>query len=253
MTGLVYATASPDLVQPQPPAGSCHSRGSGLFALPDPRCTPGALNPAVTQADIGRTICADGWTATVRPPESITEPEKQASMASYGLGGSLGVYEYDHLVPLELGGAPNSPRNLWPEPDYSNPSGYDLNPKDRVEYELNREVCDGRISLAAAQHEIATNWVAVYRRDFGAPAVTGGASGSCTVTASYNSTYDDWDVYVHSNQPDASATVTDSAGRSASWHTDGGGYADVYLHAPRSAAGQRLTARVGSAECTTTM
>lgn len=251
--GLIYATAAADVVQPQPPAGSCHSRGSGLFVLPDPGCTPGALDPAVTQADIGSTICADGWTATIRPPEAITEPEKQASMGAYGLGGYLGGYEYDHLVPLELGGAPNSPRNLWPEPDYPNPSGYDLNPKDRVEYALNGEVCDGRISLAVAQREIATDWVAAYRREFGTPAVSGGSGGSCTVTASYNSSYGDWDVYVHSNQPDATATVTDSGGASASWHTDGSGYADVYLHASRFAAGERLTARVGSAECTTTM
>lgn len=121
--GLIYGTAATNVVQAQPPAGSCHARGSGLFVLPDPHCTPGALDLAVTQADIGRTICSDGWTATVRPPEAITEPEKQASMASYGLGGYLGGYEYDHLVPLELGGAPNSPRNLWPEPDYPNPPG----------------------------------------------------------------------------------------------------------------------------------
>jgi hypothetical protein len=36
--------------------------------LPDPACTPGALNPDVTQASIGSTICVSGWTATIRPP-----------------------------------------------------------------------------------------------------------------------------------------------------------------------------------------
>jgi DNA-binding CsgD family transcriptional regulator len=34
--------------------------------------TPGAYNPAVTQATIGRTICVSGWTATIRPSSSYT-------------------------------------------------------------------------------------------------------------------------------------------------------------------------------------
>jgi hypothetical protein len=89
-----------------------------LYERPDKRCTPGAVNPVVTQASIYETICRSGWTSTVRPRVSITEPEKFASMAAYGLYGPASSYEYDHLVPLELGGAVNDPRNLWPEPDY---------------------------------------------------------------------------------------------------------------------------------------
>ena len=123
--------------------------------MPNPpcaTCTPGALNPAVTQATIDRTICVEGWTATVRPPESITEQEKAASMAAYGDTGSLGDYEYDHFVPLELGGATNDPRNLWPEP------GASPNPKDTVENELRQQVCDGQMTLAGGaardRHEL---------------------------------------------------------------------------------------------------
>ena len=41
-------------------------------ALPDPTRTPGALNPEVTQATIGATICVRGWTQTVRPPQQYT-------------------------------------------------------------------------------------------------------------------------------------------------------------------------------------
>ena len=82
-SGLRYSTASNNVVQPQPPAGSCHAIGSGLYSRPDPRCTPGTLNPQVTQATIGRTICRSGWTSTVRPAESITEPEKFASLRAY--------------------------------------------------------------------------------------------------------------------------------------------------------------------------
>ncbi len=152
------STASLEVIQPQPSPGSCRARGVGLFSLPDPHCTPGALNPSVSQADVQSTICADAWTGTVRPQESVTEPEKEASLAAYGDPGPLRDYEYDHLVPLELGGAGNDPRNLWPEP------GASPNPKDDLENRMRAMVCDGEIGLAAAQLEIAADWVAAYRR-----------------------------------------------------------------------------------------
>jgi hypothetical protein len=151
--GLMVSDASNDVVQRQPAPGSCHVRGSGLMSEPDPGCTPGALNPAVTQQAIDQTICVSGWTKTVRPSESVTEQEKTESMAAYGDTDSPHDYEYDHLVSLELGGATNDARNLWPEP------GASPNPKDSVENALHRLVCDGQMPLARAQHIIATNWV----------------------------------------------------------------------------------------------
>ena len=120
--------------------------------MPDGRCTPGAVNPAGAQATIEQTICVPGYTKTIRPSESITEPEKLASMAADGYSDrSPSDFEYDHLVSLELGGAVNDPRNLWPE------SGASPNPKDSVENALHRMVCDGQIPLAQAQHVIATD------------------------------------------------------------------------------------------------
>lgn len=156
-TRLAYSSASNDVIQRQQPPGSCHAIGPRLYSRPDPRCTPGSLNRLVSQATVGRTICRAGWTSTVRPPVSVTEPEKRASMAAYGDHGPTGGYEYDHLVPLELGGATNDSRNLWPEP------GASPNPKDEVEDELNGEVCDGRMTLARAQLAIATDWVKLAR------------------------------------------------------------------------------------------
>jgi hypothetical protein len=156
--GLVRSTASSHVVQPQPPAGSCHATGSGLYSLPDPACTPGAIDPAVTQANLARTICHAGYSESVRPSESITEREKIASLRSYGDHKPLHAYEYDHLVSLELGGAPNDARNLWPEP------GASPNPKDSLENRLHARVCDHQMTLAAAQRAIATNWVAAHRR-----------------------------------------------------------------------------------------
>jgi hypothetical protein len=255
--GIDVSRASNDVVQEQPAPGSCHAIGTGLYSRPDPRCTPGALNPTVTQATIDRTICVPGWTDSVRPPESITEQEKAASIAAYGGGGSMGDYEYDHFVALELGGATNDPRNLWPEP------GASPNPKDAVEYELNQKVCAGQMSLARAQRAIVANWVAL-----AAPASPSAASGAstsssasasqsqsaeCTVSASYDAEYHDYDVYVHSNQPNESVTVTATDGHSARWHTDASGYADVYFDAGPGASGERVTAQVGEASCSTTL
>ena len=61
------------------------------------------------------------------------------------------------------------------------------------------------------------------------------------MSGSYNGEYHDFDVYVHSNQPDDKATVTDAGGASASYYTDSSGYADVYLSAPANASGERVT------------
>jgi hypothetical protein len=163
-SGLVYSTASGNVVQRQPAVGSCRAIGHGLYSRPDPHCTPGAVNPAVRQSTISSTICRSGWTSTVRPRESITQPEKFASMAAYNLRGSASVYEYDHDVPLELGGAVNDSRNLWPEPDYPRRSGFYLNPKDRLENALKRMVCRDAMTLAQAQRLIASNWVAAYNQ-----------------------------------------------------------------------------------------
>lgn len=157
-SGLPSSTLSSHVIQRQPAPGSCHARGAGLLALPDPRCTPGATDPAVTQADIDRTICGAGYSESVRPPESITEREKRASLAAYGDHKPLASYEYDHLVSLELGGAPNDPRNLWPQP------GASPNRKDALENRLHTRVCRHEMTLAAAQSAIARNWVAAERR-----------------------------------------------------------------------------------------
>jgi hypothetical protein len=128
--------------------------------LPDRACTPGALNPKVTEATIATTICRSGYTSKIRPPESVTEPEKIANARSYAYKGSLSVAEYDHLVPLELGGDPNDRRNLWvepPSPGHKASSGV-YNPKDKVEGEAKSLVCAHQVGLIAMQNAIAANW-----------------------------------------------------------------------------------------------
>jgi hypothetical protein len=115
--------------------------------LADPVRTPGVVNPDVTQATIGATICTHGWTRTIRPPVEYTNALKVRQMQAYGESGSPSDYQEDHLVSLELGGHPTDPRNLWPEP-YPRASEV-----DRIENELNAKVCSGSLSLADAQEQ----------------------------------------------------------------------------------------------------
>ena len=113
--------------------------------LADPVLTPGVLNGAVTQATIGSTICRRGWTATIRPPSEYTSALKRKQLRQYHETGPPSGYQEDHLISLELGGDPLDPGNLWPEPY---PRASDV---DRIENELNAQVCSGALSLRDAQ------------------------------------------------------------------------------------------------------
>jgi len=116
----------------------------------DPVRTPGVINPDVTQASIGTTICKQGWTRSVRPPTDYTSELKIRQMREYGVGGSPSDYQEDHLISLELGGHPTDPRNLWPEPIER------ALKVDRTENELNGKVCSGELTLAEAQEREST-------------------------------------------------------------------------------------------------
>ncbi|MEY9953929.1 hypothetical protein [Leifsonia sp. EB34] len=150
-------SSAPVAAAPQPvavPAG---------VVLPDASRTPGATNPAVTQANVHQTICVSGYTATIRPPASYTTGLKRQQLASgYAYQGDTNTrdYEEDHLISLEIGGSPDSPQNLWPEP-YAGSDG--ARTKDRIENKLHDLVGSGQLTLAAAQHAIAVNWWSAYQ------------------------------------------------------------------------------------------
>lgn len=153
--GLLQANTTPLMgpVPPERPAPKDHpfrvapSRPAPRTAVQtaDPE---GATDPRVTQATIEQTICAPGWSEDVRPPESYTEPIKRQLVAARG--GSLSDYELDHIIPLELGGAPASTANLqlqlWP----------DARAKDHYENAYHAAVCSGSMSLADARERMAT-------------------------------------------------------------------------------------------------
>lgn len=150
-------------------------------------------------------------------------------------------------------------------------SAYGANQKDGLEDYLHDQVCHHGLPLTTAQQEIAVNWytawVAAGRptpQDFGygsgsgsnavpttapAPAPPAGSGAWCTASAVYSSSYGDYDVYVHSNQPNQTVTAS-AGGYSKSWNTDRSGYADVYLRGP--SAGTQISVTVGSASCSTT-
>ncbi|MET8978153.1 hypothetical protein ABZX85_21320 [Streptomyces sp. NPDC004539] len=139
-------------------AGTAHAQScsQAYLPLPDPSCQPGALNPDVTQSTIGSTICVSGWTATVRPSSSYTTALKKQQIVEYGYSDtSTSDYEEDHFIPLELGGAPKDPENLWPEPEYGDKTAGN---KDTVENKLKKAVCAGQVSLADARDAIASDW-----------------------------------------------------------------------------------------------
>jgi len=135
--------------------------------MPNPSLNPGATNPTVTQSNIHKTICVSGYTAKVRPKSSYTTNLKIQQLASgFAVNGDMapGDYEEDHLISLELGGAPSDPKNLWPEP-YFGKQGDRI--KDRIENKLHSLVCSGKISLRVAQSEIAKDWVTAYITNIG--------------------------------------------------------------------------------------
>ncbi len=135
---------------------TCHALGAPPYDLPDPACTPGSFDPAITAA----ILCAPSYrTGPYRPPSSATTKFKYGqAYPAYGIPPGEPT-ELDHLVSLELGGS-NDATNLWPEPPPS------PNPKDTVENKLHSWVCAKAIPAAqaqgrldGAQQAIAADWI----------------------------------------------------------------------------------------------
>jgi hypothetical protein len=122
---------------------------------PDQTKTSGEVL-AVTTSD----ICVRAYSKKVR---DVPIAVKKEVYSAYGVTYVRGQDEVDHLVSLELGGS-NSVKNLWPEP-YNDRSGWSARVKDAEEDKLHALVCAGKIPLKEAQKDIATDWIAAYKRD----------------------------------------------------------------------------------------
>jgi hypothetical protein len=128
-SGFVISHASSRVVQPQPAAGSCHARGRYPFVMSDLRCTPGALNPAVTQATISKTICHAGYSSRIRPSTNVTEPEKLASIRRARQPRRRDV-QPERCSPADKQHSFSSSLNELSSRDRTRPSGADSPPDD---------------------------------------------------------------------------------------------------------------------------
>jgi hypothetical protein len=145
--------------------GPTPSRAS--VGLPDHDRTPGSINGAATQANIDVTVCMPGWAKSVRPPSAYTGALKITQILEYGYGDKNPLhYQEDHLVPLELGGAPRDPRNLWPQPNtVTLPDGTPVGSKEKDDLEdvLHDRVCARAMTLEDAQRAMADDWIAAWQ------------------------------------------------------------------------------------------
>src|ERR1700732_2087798 len=133
--------------------------------LPDRKLTPGTINAAISEDQYRAQCHTKGWTRLYRPPVSFTNSLKKLQMKEYGYPlARIRDYEEDHVVPLCLAGAPQDPANLWPQPRFGE---WSADRKDTLEAKLCRLVCEGRVPLAEAQREIATDWIEAYRKYIG--------------------------------------------------------------------------------------
>ena len=125
-------------------------------AIPDRRLTPGATR-AVRMSD----MCSMAHEEVVKEvPDSL----RRQVFAEYGIAGARTAdYEVDYLITPGLGGADDI-HNLWPEP-YRSPV-WNARVKDALEERLHAMVCTRQIDLETAQREIATDWIAAYRKYF---------------------------------------------------------------------------------------
>lgn len=156
----VDATASTPLAEVTAQS-NCSTKTSNDYPIPDPACTPGAVNPTVTlevlQSGEFKTGCERDKASSMK--------QKNATYDEYSIAhpknnrGQNQTCELDHLISLELGGA-DTVDNIWPQcgPDGKPLAQRYFKIKDSVENYLAAQVRAGAIKLEDAQRGIATDW-----------------------------------------------------------------------------------------------
>jgi len=156
----VQSTASRPLASSDVTHG-CTTQTKSGFPVPDPKCTPGAVNPTVTLAVLKNTSFGTGCIRNC----ATTESDKNVTYSQYGIPhpannqDATQVCELDHLVPLELGGA-DTLDNIWPQcgPNQVPLAKRYFKEKDKVENYLADQVKTGKMNLEKAQTAIAADW-----------------------------------------------------------------------------------------------
>ncbi len=123
--------------------------------LPLRTLTPGSAH-AVKVAE----LCSSKDVDNDPPVDSSLE---QAVFREYGIAvSSQKEYQLDYLITPALGGV-ESLQNIWPQP-YS--SAWNSRVKDQLENHLHALVCHGDVQLTTAQNDIASDWIAAYKKYF---------------------------------------------------------------------------------------
>ncbi len=126
-----------------------------IVSIPDSRLTPGATVLVSRSA-----VCAGSNTKN----KPVSAAVRRKVFEEYGIAGvDPRAYEVDYLVTPALGGADDI-HNLWPH-SYS-ATAWNAEVKDELEDRLRGMVCGGTLDLTEAQREIASNWIAAYKKYF---------------------------------------------------------------------------------------
>jgi hypothetical protein len=135
-------------------SSSPSSAKAALLSMPDSRLTPGA------------TLLVERPAVCSQPaPKNKTVPAalRREVFREYGIpGADPRAYEVDYLVTPALGGADDI-HNLWP---HSYSAVWNARVKDALEDRLRDMVCGGQLDLTEAQRDLATNWIAAYKKYF---------------------------------------------------------------------------------------
>lgn len=138
-------------------------RGTNLTITPVERVSvPNrSLTPGATRRVAVRDVCSMPHEQVVRDvPTSL----RQEVFQEYGIvNARKDDYEIDFLIAPGLGGVEDI-HNLWPEPYTS--ATWNAHVKDALEEQLHQLVCDGKLDLSTAQSDIASNWIAAYKKYF---------------------------------------------------------------------------------------
>jgi hypothetical protein len=134
----------------------------------NPKLTPGAVDPTLT-ADLSKAshlvngvehnICAASFVTPPFRAATKSQKIKTAVCKAYGIAAGCpgSAWELDDIVPIEVGGQ-NVQANLWPQPIA------EARVKDHQVEDLlggpRGLVCQGKITLSAAQSCVLNDWVA---------------------------------------------------------------------------------------------
>jgi hypothetical protein len=145
------------------PPGSCHMRhAANGMQLPDPLCTPGAVNPTVT----GDVLRNPKFRTTCVRDKGTSADAKRQTYVWYGITppannatGATQICELDHLVSIGLGGSDDL-ANIWPQcgPANVQVGQREFKVKDaHAELGLMRDIKAGA-DLPTIQRNVAQDW-----------------------------------------------------------------------------------------------